>query len=500
MPQRYVTIWFRYFKTDWHTRRNAAFANKPLVVYAPQHGRMVITAANLLAEQEGVYTGTVLADARAVITNLQAVEDNTQQFEKMIQQFAEWFIRYSPIVAVDGTDGLIIDASGCAHLWGGEEKYIEHISNRLKSLGYHIRIAMAGTIGAAWAITHYGTNKTIIANGTEAAALYCLPPQSLRITVDVATQLHKLGLQQTGQFISMPAAVLRRRFGNDFILRLQQALGYVKEHLQPVTVTTLYQERLPCIEPIVTLTGIEIALKQLLENICRRLQQAQKGVRTLHFICYRVDGKQQCLTIGTNRPTTSVPHLFKLFEMKLGTIEPALGIELFVLDALKTDEHIAAQEKIWNSNGALTDNNIALLLDRLANKIGEHKIHRYLPAAHYWPERSLQKVSSLDENTALQWNKNKPRPLKILSPPQQITVTAPVPDYPPMLFRYKNNVHKIVKADGPERIEQEWWLQQGEHRDYYYVEDEEGKRYWLFRLGHYDAAKPVGWYLHGYCA
>jgi protein ImuB len=503
MQRRYVTIWFRYIKTDWFTRRSAngsTLAGKPLVVYAKQQGRMVITAANQLAEQQGIYEGTVLADARAIVPTLQTIEDKPEQFEKIIAQFAEWFIRYAPIVAIDGCDGLIIDAIGCAHLWGGDEKYVQDISNRLKHLGYNIRIAMAGTIGAAWALAHYGNNQSIIKNGNEADAIINLPPQCLRINEEVSERLHKLGLNQVQQFITMPRSVLRRRFGADFIKRLNQALGYEEEFIQSVTITPPYQERLNCLEPIVTLTGIEIALRQLLNTICKRLQQEQKGIRKVKFICYRIDGKTQCIEIGTNRPTSDTKHLFKLFEIKLGTIEPALGIELFVMEATKVDEHISAQEKIWNTTGDLTDNNIALLLDRLANKIGEHKIHRYLPDEHYWPERSVKKALSLDEKPTTHWNNTKTRPLKILSPPEPITVTAPVPDYPPMLFRYKNKIHKIIRADGPERIEQEWWLQQGQHRDYYYVEDEEGHRYWLFRLGHYDAAKPVGWFLHGYCA
>ncbi len=500
MQHRYVTIWFPYLKTDWFTRRTPALADKPLVVYAPKHGRMIITEANIFAEQQGIYAGMVLADARAIITMLQTIEDKPKQFENIMKHFATWFIRYSPAVAVDGNDGLTIDASGCAHLWGGEEKYMHDISNRLKMFGYTIRMAMAGTIGTAWAVTHYGKNQSIIVSGKEAGALLNLPPQCLRINDEVTERLHRLGLKQVNLFMNMPRPVLRRRFGTDFIKRLHQALGDEQEFIQPVLIIPPYQERLNCIEPIVTLTGIEIALQQLLEMLCKRLQQEQKGIRKIHFLSYRVDGKTQAVEIGTNRPTSDAKHLFKLFEIKLGNIEPDSGIELFVLQATKVDEHIAPQSAIWATTGEITDNNIALLLDRLANKIGEHKIHRYLPAEHYWPERSVKKALSLDEKATTTWRHARTRPLKILSPPEPISVTAPVPDYPPMLFRYKNKIHKIIRADGPERIEQEWWLQQGRHRDYYYVEDEEGHRYWLFRSGHYDADKPVGWYLHGYCA
>ena len=69
-----------------------------------------------------------------------------------------------------------------------------------------------------------------------------------------------------------------------------------------------------------------------------------------------------------------------------------------------------------------------------------------------------------------------------------------------MAFIYQGKMHRIVKADGPERIEREWWLDTGEHRDYYYVEDENGQRYWLFRLGHYNTALNDKWFIHGFFA
>ena len=144
------------------------------------------------------------------------------------------------------------------------------------------------------------------------------------------------------------------------------------------------------------------------------------------------------------------------------------------------------QEKLWEGNGGLEDERLSELIDRLASKIGVQASSRYVPDEHYWPERSLNLLHHSMKKLTTTWRTDRPRPLQLLSKPEPIEVTAPIPDYPPMLFRYKGKLHKIVKADGPERIEQEWWLQQGQHRDYYRVEDEEGYRYWLFRLGHYD--------------
>jgi len=292
-----------------------------------------------------------------------------------------------------------------------------------------------------------------------------------------------------------PSSVVRGLWS--ILTRINQALGLEEEIIQPVHPIEPYQERLPCLEPIVTATGIEIALQRLLENLCKRLKQEGKGIRIAVLKCYRIDGKIEEIAIGTIRASHHAVHLFRLFELKISSIEPALGIELFILHATKVEDHSPIQEKIWNSDAGLQDERIAELLDRLSCKIGMNSIHRYLPDEHYWPERSMKNVLSLDETTTTEWKVDRPRPLQLLTRPEYIEVTAPVPDYPPMNFRYKGKLHTIKKADGPERIEQEWWIEQGQHRDYYYVEDEEGCRYWLFRLGHYDDGN-YKWFIHGF--
>jgi protein ImuB len=500
MQKRFVTIWFRSLATDWFCRRQPELRTMPFVLTTPDHGRMVVTAVNVLAQTQGVHAGMVLADARAIIPSLQVLDDKPDLPLKLLNGIAEWCIRFTPFAAIHFPDSLILDATGCAHLWGGEKKYLLEIITKLKGFGYNVRTAIADTIGAAWAVARFGRSSPIIETGQQATALLSLPPAALRPGPETAERLKKLGLHQVKDLISMPRSALRRRFGEGFCKRLDQALGYQEEILQPVQPIQPYREWLPCIEPIATATGIEIALQRLLDTLCKRLLQEEKGLRSALFSCYRVDGKIEKLEIGTNHASCNSKHLFKLFENKLDSIEPALGIELFTLDALKVEDASAVQEKLWEKNGGVDDIHLAELLDRLSGKIGAHTIHRYLPAEHYWPERSFTPASSVNEKLQTTWQVDKRRPLQLLTHPQQIDVTALIPDYPPMLFRYRGKLHKVIKADGPERIEQEWWLQDGQHRDYYCVEDEEGYRYWLFRLGHYDAERTYKWFIHGFFA
>jgi protein ImuB len=501
MQKRFVSIWFRHLTTDWLTLRRPELREVPFVFAAPVRGRIGITATNALAEVNGITTGMAAADARAIVPSLEVVDDMPGQAAKLLKALGEWCIRYTPLIAVDMPDGLILDVSGCAHLWGGERAYLGAIIKILRSKGYDARGAMADTVGTAWAVARFGRLKPIIEPGGQTDALLSLPPAALRLEPVILERLQKLGFYTIKSFIGMGRSVLRRRFGQGFLLRLDQALGNEGEPLQLLQPVEPYQERLPCLEPIRTVTGIEIAINKLLETLCKRLQGEGKGLRIAVLKCYRVDGQLVEVSIGTNRASYHIGHLFKLFELKIASIEPALGIELFVLEASKVEDVDPVQEALWSPEGCgLADGCLAELLDRLANKIGAGSIHRYLPQEHYWPERSIRLSRSLQEKRATAWRTDRPRPSLLLPRPERIEVTALIPDYPPMLFIYKNKVHQVKKADGPERIEREWWLEAGEHRDYYYVEDQDGSRYWLFRSGHYSGDHSGQWFIHGFFA
>ena len=387
MRNRYVSIWFRHLHTDWFSLRQPQLRRLPFVLRTPKHGRMVITAANEVAEQKGIGREMVLADARAIVPELEALDDKPNLADQLLKRLAEWCIRFTPTVAADPPDGLLLDVTGCSHLWGGEQAYLSDIMKKLNARGYDVCAAMADTIGLAWGAARFGKKPLVVPDACHMETLMSLPPEALRLEPDTVERLHKLGLHQIRQFIGMPRPSLRRRFGPHFIRQLDMALGQAIETLQPIQPVEPYHERLPCLEPIVTATGIAIALQQLLEALCTRLRQEQKGLRTAVFKGYRVDGKVEQVEIGTSSPSHNVSHLFKLFEIKLSTIEPALGIELFSLEAPKVEDHLPLQEKMWEGAGGLEDVRLSELVDHLLARFGTKTIHRYLPQEHYWPER-----------------------------------------------------------------------------------------------------------------
>jgi len=545
MEKRFFVIWFPFLKTDWiyksqaHVLPPGSYDKRssitdyrlPTVLLAPVNNKMIITGTNETAKKRGLYPGMRLADARTIVPDLKSYNDIPGLAEKLLRKIAIYCIRFSPIVSIDPPDNIIIDATGCTQLWNGEENYRYAIIKRLNETGYTVQAEIADTIGAAWALTHFGTIRDTGYGEREKneslnseTPFSHLPIASLRIDPGTIDRLHKLGLQTISQILPFPRHVLRKRFGNHLLLHLDQALGKAEEIIQPVHPPCPYEERLPCLEPIKTATGIEIAIKNLLEHLCKRLKTEGKGIRNARVKAFRIDNKTEQIEIGTTRASNDPVHLFKLLELKIEAIEPALGIELFLLQAIQVEKINTTQQKLWETASGFNNNNLVELLDRVINKLGSNVIHRYLPVEKHWPERSIKSTNSLTDMPATEWRIDRLRPVTLLSTPEPILVTAPIPDYPPMNFRYKNKLHVITKADGPERIEPEWWIDmfstnsliasrekgdpapelveeasQGRLRDYYTVEDEEGKRYWLFRSGHYDS-KNYKWYLHGFFA
>ena len=498
MHKRFLSLWFPYLITDRQAIRQPTLRNTPFVFAVPQRGRMTIKSSSIPAVSLGIYPGMAAADARALQPDLRIFPDRSGQEEKLLRRLAEWCLRYTPVVAPNPPDGLILEISGCPHLWGGEEPYLESITSTLESKGYRTRAAIADTIGAAWGIARHGQPLSIIGRENQREALLTLSPAALRLDAQTLDRMDKLGFKQIGQFIDIPAPTLRRRFGETTLLKLGQALGTAHESLEPIVPQEPYLERLSCMEPILTANGIKIALSELLKTLCKRLSKEKKGMRKGVFRGHRMDGKIEEISIGTHMPSYNPEHLFRLFELKIPTFEPDLGIEVFEMEALLVEKISETQESFWNSIGN-DATALAELLDKMAGKMGQHTIRRYLPQEQHWPEHSAKETHSLEERPSTEWKTDRARPLHLLSSPEPVEVMVPLPDYPPLHFRYRGEILKIAKADGPERIEQEWWLQSGPPRDYYTLEDVDGKRYWLFRLGLYGKGDPQ-WFLHGFFA
>jgi protein ImuB len=337
--------------------------------------------------------------------------------------------------------------------------------------------------------------------GGVAAALTPLPVAALRLTPETAAALEALGLRRIGDLVSLPRAALAARFGDAVAEALDRALGRRPEPLSPLTPATPRFTRLAFAEPIGRTEDLAGALDSLLATLCATLEGAGLGARRLVLGVYEPDGNARHITVGTSRPSRAPAHLARLFVERLDDIEAAFGVDAMTLAAPVAEPLDAAQAGLEGK--AVSADQTGALVDRLVNRFGAERVVRLVARASHVPERAQRTVSALDNAAhALDVWPAASRPLRLLSRPEPIEATAPVPDDPPALFRWRRVLHRVARADGPERIAPEWWLDgapadEAAARDYYRVEDQAGLRFWVFRQGLYRPGVTPEWFLHG---
>jgi protein ImuB len=497
--RRVVSLYLPTWPTDRIRRRHRAPPpGEPLVTVRKEGARRLIGAVDQSAHAAGLRPGQTIAHAQALVPNLHVVDATPAEDEATLNELARWCIGYSPIVAPDPPDGVWLDIAGVAHLFGSEEKLLAHLVNRLVAQGVQAAACVADAPGAAWAVARYGT-QAVVPPGRSVEAVASLPVPALRLSQATVEALHRLGVERIGQLAAMPRAPMVRRFGKDVALRLDQAFGHAFEPLNPLVPRETPVQRVSFAEPIGRLEDLQSVVKRLAGRLCRDLERAALGARRLDLIFERVDRRSAALRIGTAKATREAAHLAKLFDERLQTVDPGFGIEAAILIASKVEplsEQQVEAKGLADEHASNVD--VSRLVDRLGARLGPKRVYRLVPIESRVPERSVKRLPPLAPATDASWPEALPRPTRLLDPPEPVTATALLPDHPPAFFVWRRVRHRVVKADGPERITGEWWKSESERsslRDYYRVENEQGARFWLFR----DAPTDQGgrWWIHG---
>lgn len=467
---------------------------------APAQGGLRLTAVDARAAAEGLYPGQRLADARALVPELQAADADRLADAEALGRLADWCGRYTPWSATDGEDGLVLDITGCAHLFGGEAALIADLVRRLAGFGVTARAAAADTPAAAWAWARFGDlsreGGQILNPGDSRDCLAALPVEALRLAPVTVEALRRLGLCRIGDMTELPRAPLAARLGAELLARLDRAFGREDEAISPRRPPALWRARLAFADGISRREDLDLATCELLKQLCRALAADGRGARRLELALYRLDGTAQVLEIGTGRPTRDAAHLARLFVEPLGTVEPGFGIETMILGAVVTDPLRAQQMTLSTrpaDHGGDHREDLAPVLDRLQSRLGRHAVVRLVPVASHSPERAVTVAPAMAAGADRHWPTERSRPVQLLAAPEPIAVTEQ--DETPASFCWRRCEHRVAACEGPERIEPEWWRTTGEGatRDYYWLQDDEGRRYWVYRA----SAPRAGWYLHG---
>jgi protein ImuB len=545
--QRILSIAFTHLPTDriqrerwgrsWITDRisDAHPEAPPVVVTGTVKNAIRVLALDARARSRGIRKGQTLSDARALIPDLDCHRADAGADHAMLLRIASWCERYTPLVGlgadpeteagVGGDHGLFMDITGCAHLMGGEATLVADLEARLLAQGFHARLCLADTPGAAWAMARHGAARIIPEDG-HGEAILPLGLSGLRLPSALVASLGRVGLKTIGCIASLPRAPLAARFGAGLMQRLNQALGREEEAISPVMpVAELSTER-RFADPVTHHDEVSHVIGALAAAIIEPLERRGLGIRRCRIRLFRVDGHVAALEVQTARPLRDARMIERLFAERLAglheDLDAGFGFDLIRLDILHADPFEAAQGDMVAGGSASEDHDA--LVDRLGARLGLDRVQRFIMADTHIPERSFGRLpvsrptgsarrgpdlwsgahaAALDMDMLPDQADPDPlitRPLILFDRPELLSTIAEVPDGPPLRFRWRGVAYEVARAQGPERIACEWWRdgRGARTRDYFRVEDRQGYRFWLFRRGLYgrETNQPA-WYMHG---
>jgi len=508
------------------------------VLIAKAESAMRLTAVDARAAQLGLTPGMALADARAMIPALAVHDADAKADTQLLGRLADWCERYSPLVALDSADGLLLDVTGVAHLFGtvipcereresvrarerddsgdlqqgqlllNETAMLQHVCRAFERLGFTVQGALASTAAAASALARHASG-TIAKPGDDARSVAPLPVSALAADPLTLHGLRRAGLKTIGAVAARGRAELAARFGQAFVSLLDRTLGQAESPISPRTPLPDCMAERRFAEPVTTDEMIAETLLALAASLATVLEKRGLGARALAASFFRADGKMRRVDIETAQPLRDAAVVARLFHERLAALPDPLdagfGFDLIRLSAIRTGP--------WQSHATSFDEDenarreVAFLIDRLAARFGATRILRFHPQDTHIPEAAAVALPAQHSVAAktpwkpIRVNGEAPRrPLRLFAKPEPVDVMAEVPDGPPARFRWRRALHQVAHAEGPERIAMEWWRSdRGEPtRDYFRIEDEKGRRFWLYRDGLYDReTENPRWFMHG---
>ena len=466
---------------------------------------MRLAAVDPEALELGLVPGVTLADARAYIPHLLVFDHDPQADQRLLERLADGCERWSPIVALDPPDGLLLDITGCGHLFGGEIELANDVERSLSRFGLTVRTALAYSPEAAHALARYQTRPA----PDEYSAVRRLGVAALELDAEIEIGMRRAGLKTIGDLAARPATLLAPRFGQDAVYQLARLLGDADSRLTPRRpLPALLVER-RFAEPVAHVETLLSILAELMHEAATILDERGAGGRKFAARFFRSDGQTRDIAVETGLPTRDSAVLDRLFRERIEAladpIDPGFGFDLIRLAVARLEPLAPSQLKL--EGGAVAEAEVAGLIDRLSIRLGRNHVRRLAPQDRHIPEQAVLAFPAIASGHPIRWERPPPgepplRPIYLFDPPQSIEVLAEVPDGPPRLFKWRRNQHEVARFEGPERIAPEWWKlppdKQGITRDYYRVEDVRGRRFWIFRHGLYGREREhPGWYLHG---
>ncbi len=548
MPRRrIVSLWFPRLGAERLLRHDPGFSETPFAVVEDRAGLQALSSLSAPASAAELRRGQPLRDAHAMCPDLITRARMPHAEAAFLGALRRWAGKFSPWVAEEPPASLIVDLTGCAHLFGGEEALMAQVAEDCADLGLTVQAGIADTAGAAWALARYagrgaaparsgdaidqeayatraravkrrhwerggpapprgtpeGGTMRIAPPGQTVRAIASLPVAALRLDAEMVEALGRLGLRRVEDILGQPRAGLARRFGRGLVQRLDQALGTEPEPISPAKPPAHFGVRLTLPDPIGLESDIAAAIDRLLPRLEVLLTEKGRGARRVRLECHRADHTMDWAEVGLARPSAEPDRIRPLLMMKVPDIDAGFGIDRVRIEATVTEPVYAVQHRGHADAAAAAQTRqsgaaaFEILIGRLGARIGMDAITRQHPADSHIPEKAVKTLAAAWSEPARHWDPPPaPRPLRIWRP--EPVMAEDTPDLP-LSFRWRRQTYEIAAASGPERIAPEWWLDDPEWRsgvrDYWRVTTVGGGRLWLYYA--HGGGLSSGWFCQG---
>lgn len=486
-----------------------------VLLMAPSSRGQIVSHRCSRAARDGVQPGIPVAQAKAVLTTQRVLVEthDPEADRKALAALAVVGQSLSPITSADEPDGLLADVSGCHRVFEGEEGLVRAALSRFRDLGFEVRAAIASTYGCARAVARFGpAPDLIIPDGAQRGTMATLPTRALGCDAKTEQALREVGLDTVGHILALPRSVLPARFGDEILFRLDQALGHAIETIDPVhAVDPVHVERI-FEGPNDQFEVIQLTVRGLLEELRAHLQTREAGTTRLLLRMERSDTTPLELRFALSAATRDLKHLWSLIRPRLEKANLGFGVELISITSTRTVRINHRQAEQWRDDQS--DASPSVWMDTMVNRFGSERVVRVRPAESHVPERAVRRVGEMatfakGQRAKLKQEEERPpdhlaiwrfgnlaissRPSLLLHP-ESALVTSLCPDGPVMNIRWRGIDHAVALCIGPERIEPEWWRGRAPSRDYFRVQDTQGRWLWLFREHEGDGGE---WFVHG---
>ncbi|MCF3932285.1 DNA polymerase Y family protein [Acuticoccus sp. M5D2P5] len=501
---------------------NAAIDREPRGTFAKRGGALVLDAVDQAGQEAGLVPGLTLAEARMQVPHLRVTPSDPAADNRLLLSLARAVDRYTPFVGIDQPNGLFLDITGCAHLFGGEDGLVDDLRSRFARWRLNVRTGIADNPGTAWAITRHAGGG-IVPPGDGARRLAPLPVEALRLPEEMAAALSRLGLKSVGHLRQQSRAALTRRFGSRLTQRLDQAEGREGEPIEPLSPSPLLVVEHRFAEPLAEMEGVFVALEELAKELAGRVRERGRGARRLAFRLLQADGMVHDVWAGASESLADPARMAALLRPRLerlsSRVERDSGIDSVRLWAVETALLNPRQIRLDGEDEMSAD--LARLIDTLTARLGAGSVREAVRTDTHQPAQSVawRPIEVAPQQEARKARRRAPgdgeavsptrpelpflprvatRPIRLFDPPERVETLASVPDGPPIRFVWRRIFYHVRAAEGPERIAPSWWEGDGETCDYFRVEDQAGRRFWMFRQGLYGANEEAPrWFVHG---